>query len=120
MSVVEVGEPCDDDFLNAAEERLSVVLPLEVRRLYRLGDGRYRRDGEWWVVWPLDRLVADNSKAWSRGTLPRSLLAIGDDGTGNPFCVRLDNETVVRWSWIDQTVESMEGTLDQFLGEWAT
>src|SRR3954470_13448805 len=89
---------------------LAVSLPEPVRGLYRESDGRYTPEGQWFVVWPLGRLIEDNLDPWNRG-LPRNLLAFGDDGTGNPFCVDLDEPTdaVVRWNWIDDAVESREG-----------
>ncbi len=50
----------------------------------------------------------------------RTLLAFGDDGTGNPFCVPLDSEAdeVLRWNWFDQDVEANEGGMDHFLRTW--
>jgi hypothetical protein len=90
-----------------------------VASIYDGGDGRFSEDGQWWVVWPLDRLVDENRDAWDRG-LPRDLLAFGDDGTGNPFCVQLATASadVLRWSWIDLAVERTEGSMDSFLAEW--
>ena len=70
-------------------------------------------------MWPLDRLVSDNLDAWQRNQLSQDLLAFGDDGTGNPFCLRLrDSDEVVRWSWIDLQAEQGEGTLLDFVSWW--
>jgi cell wall assembly regulator SMI1 len=102
------------------ETQLGVALPPPLRSLYEHGDGRFRPDGQWWVVWPLNRLLVDNLDAWRRGWLPRSLLAFGDDGTGNPFCVDIDEgeSDVLRWNWIDEAVERSEGPMADFIAEW--
>ena len=102
-----------------AEAVLAVSLPAPVRGLYRESDGHYDHDGQWFVVWPVDRLIEENLAAWDRG-LPPTLLAFGDDGTGNPFCIGLDDpsDAVVRWNWIDGDVESHEGSMAEFRSEW--
>ena len=114
------SSPCDPAALAAAEDLLGSALPASVRALYSAGDGRYRSDGQWWVVWPLHRVVKENRTAWSHRALSPSLLAFGDDGTGNPFCVSLDpdDDEVLRWNWIDSDVESREGSFAQFLRDW--
>jgi hypothetical protein len=102
------------------ERLLAVTLPARLRRVYEESDGRWSDLGQWWVVWQLDRLVEDNERAWADGTLPRHLLAFGDDGTGNPFCVALnsDADEVLRWNFIDLDVEVSEGTMDDFARAW--
>lgn len=106
--------------VESVERRLSVTFPARLRRLYDESDGRFSEAGQWWVVWPLDRLVEDNERAWGDGMLARHLLAFGDDGTGNPFCVALnsDADQVLRWNWLDQDVEVNEGSIDTFLRTW--
>ena len=102
-AAVDSGSPCDAEAIRGCERALGRALPPVVRELYQNGDGRYRRDGQWWVIWPLHRLPSENRSAWHERGLPSSLLALGDDGTGDPFCVHLDGsaDTIVRWSWID-------------------
>ncbi len=88
-----------------------------------MGDGRYDVEGQWWVLWPLDRLVADNLAGWKDPelTLRVDLIAIGDDGTGNPFCVPASGEDEdVRWNWIDCDVELEQGSLAAFSATWLT
>ncbi len=81
-------------------------------------DGRFSAGGHWWIVWPLERLVADTLRGWSDGTLDRTLVAFGDDGTGDPFCVYEAVESpVLRWSVIGSEVEA-ELSLDEFEAEW--
>jgi hypothetical protein len=107
--------------LRVAEQAVGTRLPNAIRSLYAAADGRFRSDGEWWVVWPLEKLVKENKAAWLEGTLPADLVAFGDDGTGNPFCAPLDGtDKVVRWSWIDGDVVGSDGTVDDFLAQWTT
>lgn len=101
------------------EALLGVPLPESVRALYRVSDGWYSPGGQWFVVWPLARLLKANQDAWDHG-LPRNLLAFGDDGTGDPFCVDLAESThsVVRWNWMCLEVERQEGSMEAFRAEW--
>lgn len=69
--------------------------PLSLRSLYLAADGTFRANGEWWVVWPLSRLVDENLTAWHDGTLEGSLLAFGDDGAG-------DLTEIQRWRYPTQ------------------
>ena len=118
--MIEAGTPCDEERLATAETALGVRLPPPMRAVFVEGDGRFRVDGEWWVVWPLDRVVAETTAAWAEGTLNQGLVAFGDDGTGNPFCATEDEDEVVRWSWIDGEVEQAEGTFAEFLTTWCS
>ena len=109
---------CDESQLADAEARLGVALPSSLRSLYLTDDGRFRADGEWWVVWPLSRLVDDNLCAWHDGSLDESLVAFGDDGAGDPFCMRVrDDGRVARWSIIDSAVVA-EMSFDMFESDW--
>ena len=93
------------------------ALPPVLRRLYAAADGLFDDSGEWWIVWPVDRVASDNMRAWSAGELASDLLAFGDDGTGNPFCIQHEDR-VVHWSWIDGAVALVIGDFDTFLVEW--
>lgn len=109
---------CDEGQLDEAETRLGVTLPGALRAMYRATDGRFNAGGQWWVVWPLERVVADTLRAWGDGTLDRTLVAFGDDGTGNPFCVNSAAESpVVRWSFIGSEIVG-ELSLERFEAEW--
>ena len=109
-----------NESLASIERELGVPLPATLRSLYGTRDGRFSEEGQWWVVWPRDRLVAENKDAWQQG-LPTSLIAFGDDGTGNPFCVDVSgmSSEVLRWNWIDLAVERYPGDLGfaEFLGD---
>ncbi len=106
--------------VESVERRLSVSLPAGLRCTPRATVAGQKPAGQWWVVWPLARLAEDNERAWADGKLARDLLAFGDDGTGNPFCVILssDADEVLRWNWLDQDVEVNEGSMEQFVRTW--
>ncbi len=103
-----------------AEERLGVLIPQPVRVLYAASNGRPSQTGQWDVVWPMASVIEWNESAWRGGTLPRHLLAFGDDGTGSPFCVSLTDKAdeVLRWNWTDRAVEVVEGTVEEFCRAW--
>ena len=109
---------CRDEQLAEAEGRLGVTLPDALKAMYRSANGHLNVNGQWWVVWPLDRLVADTLRRWDDGALDRTLVAFGDDGTGDPFCVYSAVESpVIRWSVISSEVVG-ELSHDQFEAEW--
>lgn len=117
---VTLGPPCPEEAIRDAESRIGVSLPEGLQHMLMAGDGRFDEDGQWWVAWPLDRIVAENLAAWQERGLPRSYLAIGDDGTGDPFCLELSErrDRVVRWSWVDSGVQADEGRWANFCRAW--
>ncbi|MCE9623548.1 MAG: SMI1/KNR4 family protein [Actinomycetia bacterium] len=111
---------CEPSELDAAEQRLGLRLPNPLRTLLGIGDGRYDTAGQWWIVWPLEQLVEDNEKNWREGWVDRSLVAFGDDGAGDPFCMYLDgsSDTIVRWSMTEREVFEEYPTLSDFAVTW--
>src|SRR5205085_9053221 len=115
------GRPLSVEAIERAEAELGSSLPEALRAVYVSGDGRYRDDGEWWVLWPLARVVEDTKAGWKNGSLPHSVVAFGDDGTGDPFCIETDeagSQVVLRWSAIDGTAVGNEGAVEDFLRRW--
>lgn len=112
--------PCDPAELADVENRLGVRLPVALRSLYANGNGRFDELGQWWVVWPIDRVVESNETYWREGWLDRSLVSFGDDGTGDPFCVRVDgsSEAVARWSMIERQPYEQYESMAAFTTEW--
>ena len=120
---VTPGAACTVQQIADAEASLGHRLPPALSALYRLADGFFDEPGQWAVVWPLHRVVSENLQFRDGPlTLPSTLLAFGDDGTGSPFCLPVEERSpsaVVRWNWIDDEVEVEEGSLLVFMREWA-
>lgn len=109
---------CSEDQLTIAETAVGLALPSWLRHVFEGCDGHFDEAGQWWVVWPLDRLVSWTMEARADGLLDPSLVAFGDDGTGDPFCVGGgDSDHVLRWSMIDGAA-SDELSPDAFVATW--
>jgi hypothetical protein len=122
MVGVIAGPPCSSARIADGERSLGAALPDELVALYRAADGLFDEPGQWYIVWPLDRVVVTNVQLWNDGLLDQGLVAFGDDGTGAPFCLRRHDPArrhVLRWSLIDGAVETDEGVLNTFLRTWA-
>lgn len=113
---------CDPAELDAAERRLRIRLPHALRALYGNGDGRFDKDGQWWVVWPLNQLVSETETYWREDWMDRSLVAFGDDGTGDPFCMHHDgsSDAIARWSMIEREVFENYQSMTDFTIAWLT
>jgi hypothetical protein len=112
--------PPDSSVVERAESDLGVSFPAELRELYCESDGVFDTAGQWFVIWPLADVVARNSEAWAaQGLDRRALLAFGDDGTGDPFCVRCDgSRAVVVWSEIDGSTTYIADDIQRFWSAW--
>ena len=63
-------------------------------------------------------LVSENLTRWNASLLPQRLLAIGDDGTGDPFCVEGDEPVVHGWHPIEGNSVPLAPDLYAFGAEW--
>ena len=93
--------PATTDELAEAESALGTLFPDELVRLNKAANGQYSVHGQWWVVWPLDRMA--EADPWLRhieGYLD-AWIAFGDDGTGDPYCFHRADQSVSRLSMID-------------------
>lgn len=118
---VEPQPPCPEEALLDAEERLGLSLPDDLRGLLGHSNGLFDRAGQWYFVWPLERIVAANLalQAEAEGGFPTGLVAFGDDGTGAPFCIATSrDQPICRWSPIDAQVQMLASNLDSFLDGW--
>jgi cell wall assembly regulator SMI1 len=94
--------------LDTAGAKLNVTFPAALSALYLQSDGVWDRDGQWYVIWPLDELVERHGDVGGA----RTWLAFGDDGTGNPFCIHADgsisywSEVVAEHAWLASDLES--------------
>jgi hypothetical protein len=99
-----------------------VTLPSALRALYLASDGVFDEPGQWFVIWPLAEVVARNQAAWADGNHGRRrLLAFGDDGTGDLFCVPIGGgPEIVFWSAIDGTATHLARSLPLLWEAWTT
>jgi SMI1/KNR4 family protein SUKH-1 len=96
------------------EAALGTLLPNPLVSLYRANDGVFDLHGQWWLIWPVARMV--EAKAWLTefdGYLDR-WIPFGDDGTGDPFCFHREDEAITRLSMIDGTHEPFAHGLADF------
>ncbi|GAA1550175.1 hypothetical protein GCM10009804_03470 [Kribbella hippodromi] len=117
---LELQPPVDPDEIAAAEVRLGVTFPSELRGLFRATDGIYDKRGQWFVLWRLEDVVQRNLEAGNGlDYATRRLLSIGDDGTGAPFCITLDGESAVfSWSPIEREARPLAPGLRKFWLGW--
>ena len=119
---IATAPPRSSGELRNAEAQLGSTLPTDLRILLAFSDGLFVAVGQWYFVWPLDRLVSDNLalRADASG-FPSDLLAFGDDGTGAPFCMSMpDDQEVCSWSPIDGEAKWLNDTLEAFVLGWLT
>lgn len=111
-----LGEPASVSDLTHAESALGTRLPDLLRDLYLAMNGVFDAPGQWHVIWPLDRVVAQNLHAYNNEGSPRDeYVGFGDDGTGNQFCVRRNRcDEVVYWNPIDNDATLLADDLATF------
>lgn len=100
--------------LSEIEAALGTLLPDPLLSLYRANNGVFDLVGQWWVVWPLARML--EAKAWLTkfDGYQEQWVAFGDDGTGDPFCLHRDDERITRLSMIDGDHELFAHGLGDF------
>ena len=103
----------------AVEAALEAVFPEQLREVYQTSNGVFDRPGQWFVIWPLEMLAQENMQRREVGVLPADLIAFGDDGTGDPFCVPGDgSDGVFYWSPIDGEATLLAGAIADFWSGW--
>jgi hypothetical protein len=126
----EFNRPASHDALDIAEETLRIELPTELRTLLLESDGV---KGEYGLrlVWPLDRIVADNIAFRSNADFRRlympfdHLLFFADAGNGDQFGFSiLDNEIrrsdVYVWNHENDSRTWVAPTRGKYLQWWLT
>ncbi|MFH5210547.1 SMI1/KNR4 family protein [Antrihabitans sp. NCIMB 15449] len=108
--------------IRAVETALGVALPIDLASLYRTSDGVFDEPGQWFVIWPIEEVLARNRAAWEIDVPERrELVGFADDGTGAPFCVRGNGEEhVVGWSPIDGAGRVVAQTVAEFWSGWTS
>jgi hypothetical protein len=116
MPECELQPPATEDELRRVEADLDFALPQDLRELYLTSNGVYTRGSEYYYLWPIDRVSADNmepirSHPW--------LIAFGDNGCGEPFCVRRDGAPGIFYCYpMADEVHQIADTLVEFWIGW--
>lgn len=123
-----VGGPlATDREIEKVEAALNARLPEGLRDLYRASDGVFDRDGQWYVVWPLEQVIENNVGDWSVGVEGPTdgpgradLVGFGDNGAGEPFCVLRDgrDEQVSVWRPLDNAATPLAESIGEFWTGW--
>lgn len=106
--------------LAQAASALGRELPSDLVALYSEANGVFDETGQWWVIWPLDRLTTENLNRWADGGLPSRFIAFGDDGTGDPFCLEGDAPDVLCWHPVSGESVHFAPSLSAFWHGWTT
>ena len=105
--------------LDIAERRIGAGFPADLRALYQASNGVDDPRGHWRVVWRLDELVEAALEVSVLTKWPTTLLAFGDDGCGDPFCMTLTEPHEVHvWHRIDGESVRLAATLEEFWRGW--
>jgi hypothetical protein len=96
------------------------LLPSTLRGLYEASDGVFNDAGQWYPIWPLERLISDNLQAWRvRASLPPTLIGFGDNGFGSWFCMPADGTPeILVWNFIDAESTPLAATFAKFWTGW--
>ena len=105
--------------LEAAEGVLGLRFPDGLRSLYMVSDGVFDTVGQWFVIWPVGMLADQNTRLRNGGLLPGGLIAFGDDGTGDVFCMKPGQQDVSCWHPIDGSMPQLAWDLATFWRGWA-
>jgi hypothetical protein len=119
----ELREPADLSRLAAAERRLGCELPGELRNLCLASNGLLETEFDACLdLWPLDEMVGRNLEDWAYWTdsrVRRCLLAFGDNGCGEPFCMWLRPAPgVFCWYPIEDEARRLADRLPDFFAGW--
>jgi SMI1 / KNR4 family (SUKH-1) len=119
---LELGTSCTDYELGQAEKIIGQI-PRELASFLREVNGVFDQSGQWHVGWPLNRIVAERQGPSYGQRQLGHLLAFGDNGTGEPFCVPTSapdaaTTPVSHWSFIDGQATILAPSLHQFWAGW--
>lgn len=120
---IQTQRGCSEGAVVNAEESLGFTLPFDLRGLLTHSNGLFDEAGQWYFVWPLERIVGNNLalRDQTESSFPVDLVAFGDNGTGDPFCIAMSSqERVCWWSPIDARVQMLADDLESFIVGWLT
>jgi hypothetical protein len=115
----EVGPPASAEELELAQTRLGVCLPDQLVSLYEAGDGVFDSAGQWWVIWPMRMLGVENERLREYAGLPEELVAFGDNGAGEAFCIERGSQRVTCWHPIEGWSQPLAEYLAEFWRGWS-
>lgn len=120
---LELQAPADDAAISAAEMALDATFPPELCELYRSSDGVFDGPGQWFMVWPLTRVVDQNRFDWAdsdaRDADRLTLVGFGDDGPGAAFCVpRNGGSGIFLWAALDHKAVRLADSIGKFWTRW--
>ena len=117
---LELEPPASDLEVAKVEAVLGATLPPSLLGLYLVTNGVHDKDGEWFAVWTLARVVERNQEEWANeDTARQHLLGFGDDCTGAAFCVQRDGSNgVFTWQPIEQLAYRLADTVEEFWYGW--
>jgi hypothetical protein len=104
--------------LDAVEGDLGLRLPDELRSLYMVSDGVFDTVGQWFVIWPARMLCEQNTLRRKAGLLPGGVIAFGDDGAGDAFCIKPGQQGVSCWHPIDGSMQWLASDIVAFWQGW--
>jgi SMI1-KNR4 cell-wall len=113
---------CGSTELATAEHELGIAFPDSLTTLLRSTNGFDDLESRHRCAWALETIVIENRRAWSDEPmlLDRDLLAFGDDGAGDWFCIGLaeDGSPIYHWTWIVQERRRIASDLRAFWQGW--
>jgi hypothetical protein len=127
----EFTTPATTDRLDAAEAKLGVKFPGDLRSLLGESDGVEAEYGLG-LIWPLDRIVEDNlnfrkSESFRDIYMPFDhLLFFGDAGNGDQFAFPIQGDGVIHrcdvfaWNHEDDSRNWVAPSLKTFLEWWSS
>lgn len=125
---VALREPATDNAFQEAEAALGVRLPTELRSLLQQSNGVSGKYGLA-LIWPIERIVADNLKFRSDTQLARlympfaSLLFFADAGNGDQFAFpivqsAIDRPDIFAWDHENDSRRWVAPSLQTYLEWW--
>ena len=93
--------------------------PASLVSVYEACDGVLDLLAQQWVIWPLMQLVDENRHLRDTyGAFPIDAIAFGDNGCGEPFCVRANDPAVACWYPMEGEARIVAPDLQQFWDAW--
>ena len=115
----EVAPPQSRELLAQAQAETIPPWPPSLVSLYEACDGVLDLLAQHWAIWPLRQLVEENRHLRdTNGDFPIEAIAFGDNGCGEPFCVRVDDPGVSCWYPIETEARIVASDMKEFWEAW--